>query len=123
MSVLQQRGGEREKKGIPKERLALATDSSDKWYQKEMNFLGKSSSDGARARICPAMGKRRNEAALSRRSRQPWGELVWGDGAAGRSTREALAAKLQHTGTGKLQGMGRGEQGCVPKFAEQTRAI
>lgn len=64
MSVLQQCGGEREKKRIPKERLALATDSSDKWYQKEINFLGKSSSDGARARIC-VMGKRRNEAALS----------------------------------------------------------
>lgn len=36
-------------------------------------------------------------------------------GAAGHGTREALAAGLQHVGTGKLEGMGR----CASKFAEQ----
>lgn len=43
------------------------------------------------------------------------GELVRGTAAAGHGTREALAAKLQHVGTGKLKGM----QGCMFELAEQ----
>lgn len=65
------------------------------------------------------MDKRRNEVAhhaeAGGRGESRWG----GTRAAGRGTREALAAKLQHACTGKLEGMEGREQGCVSEFAEQ----